>query len=159
MLMKVICWKGKGLEKCMQNVTKCIHCQQKCTQYVYRSIYICTIKRKTSFTVSSLHVPHHWRSDISPPKHHHIKKAQSMVWRRFYKYTCHVSTSFCTCNFSSLCMILKLLSIPTLVNISSPVSHGDGLFFQLCALWPNNSTALLSGYAGLEHPLLKGIGQ
>ena len=67
--MKVICWKGKGLKKCIQNVTRCINCQQKFTQYVYRLIY---------------------------------------------KYTIN--------------------EIPLLVNISFPVSHGDGFFFQLCAL-------------------------
>ena len=95
--MKVICWNGKGLKKCMQNVRRCINCQQKCTQYVYRSIYICTINRKTSFTVSSLCEPHHWRSGISSRKDRHIGKAQSIVWDRFYKYTCHVSTRLCTC--------------------------------------------------------------
>ena len=142
--MKVICWKGKGLKKCMQNVRRCINCQQKCTQYVYRSIYICTISRKTSFTVSSLREPHHWRSGISSRKDRHIGKAQSIVWHRFYKYTCHVSTRFCTCNFSTLCMPSKLSVMLSTVDWHSsarqhpiPVSHGDGFFFQLCALWPN----------------------
>ena len=51
--MEVICWKEKELKKCIQNVTKCIHCQKKYTQYVYKPIYICTIKRKISFTVFS----------------------------------------------------------------------------------------------------------
>ena len=37
--MKVIGWKGKGLKKCIQNVTRCINCQQKCTQYAY-SLFI-----------------------------------------------------------------------------------------------------------------------
>ena len=100
--------EGKRAGKCIVNVTKCIHCQQKCTQYVYTPIHICTIKWKTSFTVSSLHEPHQWRSDISSRKHCDIDKSQSMVWRRFYKYTCHVSTDFCACNFWTLCMLLKV---------------------------------------------------
>ena len=117
---------------------------QKCTQYVYRPIHICKIKRKTSFTVSSLHKPHYWRNDISCHKHRHIGKAQSMVWRSFYKYTCHVSTNFYSCTFSTLCMLLKPLVIlctvdwhPKQVKIPSPVSHANVLFFHLCALWPN----------------------
>ena len=101
--------EGKRSEKMHANVTKCLHCQQKCTQYICRPVHICKIKQKTSFTVSCLHKPHHWRCDISSRKHHHIDKAQSMVWRRFYKYTCHVSTNFCTWNFLSLCLLLKLL--------------------------------------------------
>ena len=39
--MKVISRKGKGL--------KWVHCQQKCTQYVYRPVYICIIKQKNKF--------------------------------------------------------------------------------------------------------------
>ena len=90
---------------------------------IYRPIYICTIKQKTSFTVSSFYKSHHWRCDISSRKHRHIGKAQSMVWRRSYMYTCHVSTIFFTCNFLTLCMLLKLLVMLSTVDLHPHARH------------------------------------
>ena len=149
--MKAICWKEKGLKRCTQNVTRCINCQQKCTQFVYRPIYICTIKQKTSLTVSPLDEPYHWGSDISSRKRHHIGKTQSMVWRKFYKYLCHVSTNFCTCNFSTLCMPLKLSVMLSTVDWHPPAcqhpilchSRRRILFSVVCSLTKYNSAVLL----------------
>ena len=148
--MKVICWKGSRLKKCIRNVTKCIHCQKKCTEYVYRPICICTIKRKTSFTVSSLREPH-WRSDISSRKRRHIGKAQSMVWRRFYKYTYHVSKNFWTCNFSTIFMVLKLSVMLSTVDwhrhaCQHPIPSQSlqwTVLSVMCSLTKYNSAALL----------------
>ena len=104
--MEVICWKEKELKKCIQNVTKCIHCQKKYTQYVYRPIYICTIKRKISFTVFSFTnlIIEEVISVLVPSA-----KLRVWQWRRFYKYTFLVSTNISACNFSTLCIFLKLL--------------------------------------------------
>ena len=124
---------------------------QKCTQYVYRPIHICKIKRKTSFTVSSLHKPHYWRNDISCHKHRHIGKAQSMVWRSFYKYTCHVSANFYSCTFSTLCMLLKPLVILCTVDWH-PQASQDPILSQsrqcivlsfVCPLTKYNPAALI----------------
>ena len=129
--MKVICSKGKGLKKCIQNATKCIHCQQKCIQHVYSPIYIYTIKWKASFFVSSFHKPHQWRSDVSSRKHREIGKSQSMVW---LKYTFHMSTDFCTCNFSTLCMLLKLSAIFSTVDWH-PHARNPAIIYSCIGTW------------------------
>ena len=103
---------------------------------------------------NKFHVLHHWRSDISPCKHRHIGKAQNMVWRWLYKYTCHVSTNVCTCNF--FCIFLHALEASVMLSTMDwhpharqhpiPVSHSEGLFFQLCALWPKITLRHCSKY-------------
>ena len=58
--MKVICWKGKGLKKMH---TKCHKIHKLPTEMypvcIQAYLYMYNQKRKTRFTVSSLHESHH----------------------------------------------------------------------------------------------------
>ena len=131
---------GKMAEKLH---TKCykMHTLQICTQCVYKSIYICTIKQKTSFTVLSpptlslkklyqfSQTPSHRQSleyGMAQVLQAHVSRKHRFLHLQFFN-SLHAFEAFAN-------VVHKWIDIPMLVNIPSTVSHSDGLFFQMRAL-------------------------